>query len=345
MMRIKQFVQKAVSSRVRDSFFWRVRAPIILLELYCKEAWLHIQHSFWLPANSVSRLRIRMVMYSHVIEKGLAMPKPRPFFGQGVVRQVIRDLQTALLMEQFPEFIKTLSYKVLDSYVIFHKGKEGGSADQAFVNEVQVFLESYQIELVDNIVGGAQTIKRDDLLDFAKGDFLSLVSNRRSIRNFSKEPVSKETIKNAVKIAQMSPSACNLQPSHVYVVKDKSLVQKVLELQAGARGFSEVVDTLFIITCDFSLGIGPRTRNQGFVDNGLFAMNLMNGLLYYGVGSCPMHWSVNADAERALRKIISIEKSHRVSMLIVAGNLPNVVNTPISQRVSMDSILHFDSPE
>lgn len=329
-----------VSQDTRDRIFWHYRSPFLLVGLYLNEAWLHSRYVFWLPINAPQRVQVRLAMYSHVVEKGLAMPEPRKFYGQGVVRQLIKDLKSASQSSDVPSSIINVSYQVLRRYVDFHKDAEGSAKDIAFINDVDSFLQVCKIDLLDGVEGGEKVINREELLQQARGDFKSITLARRSIRNFSDQPISIATIEKAIKLAQQAPSACNLQPTHVYYMKDKAGIQKVLELQTGARGFLEVVDTLFIITADISVSTGPRSRNQGFVDNGLFAMNLMHALLYYEVGSCPMHWAVLGRTEHAIRKVVDIPRNHRISMILVAGHLPESFRAPVSQRVPTEMILH-----
>lgn len=341
MSKLKEKIRSSISKESRDVFFWRFRAPLILFRLYWCEAWLHIRYAFWVPSNDANRVQVRISMYSHVVEKGLAMPLPRSFYGKGVVRQLMKDLEIGLEIDGVPECIASVAYRVLERYISFHDGIPADESETKYLTEIRNFLDNCQISLCVDVAGGEKKILREELLQAAHQDFRSIATARRSIRNFSDEPVSLDVIKKAVSLAQMAPSACNLQPTHVYALKDKLLIQKVLELQTGARGFLQVVDTLFIITADIAISTGPRARNQGFIDNGLFAMNLMYSLLYYGVGSCPMHWSVLPSSDKALRKLVPIKDEHRVSMILVAGNLPESFNAPISQRVETGMILHM----
>ena len=59
------------------------------------------------------------------------------------------------------------------------------------------------------------------------------IKTRRSVRGFLKKEVSKEVIKRAFELAQLSPSNSNIQPWHVFVVSGKKrdvLQKKLFEL-------------------------------------------------------------------------------------------------------------------
>ena len=57
--------------------------------------------------------------------------------------------------------------------------------------------------------------------------FLKTMLCRRSVRHFSKESVSINIIKDAIKIASSAPSGANKQPWHFTIVKDPLLKSKI----------------------------------------------------------------------------------------------------------------------
>jgi nitroreductase len=58
-------------------------------------------------------------------------------------------------------------------------------------------------------------------------EFLERVSERRSVRQFSPEPVAPELIENAVRAAGTAPSGANQQPWTFVVVSDPELKQRI----------------------------------------------------------------------------------------------------------------------
>lgn len=65
-----------------------------------------------------------------------------------------------------------------------------------------------------------------------------IITSRRSIRKFSDEKISDETIKEIVQSALYAPSACNSQCYHFIAVKDKELIEKIaLETEKGTEEF------------------------------------------------------------------------------------------------------------
>jgi iodotyrosine deiodinase len=59
--------------------------------------------------------------------------------------------------------------------------------------------------------------------------FLDLMTRRRSVRQFSPEPVEWELIENAVRVAGTAPSGANQQPWRFVVVSDPAVKQQIRE--------------------------------------------------------------------------------------------------------------------
>ncbi len=71
----------------------------------------------------------------------------------------------------------------------------------------------------------------------AHDSFAQLALARRSVRDFADAPVPNDALREAVRLAQLSPSACNRQPCRVYAVTESARMAELLEYQNGNRGF------------------------------------------------------------------------------------------------------------
>jgi len=60
-------------------------------------------------------------------------------------------------------------------------------------------------------------------------EFLELMKNRRSVRDFSSRPVPVEIIENAILTAGTAPNGANLQPWHFAVARSSEIKQKIRE--------------------------------------------------------------------------------------------------------------------
>ena len=69
-----------------------------------------------------------------------------------------------------------------------------------------------------------QTIKE---MKVNSKNFYNLIKNRRSVRNFKKNSIDFEIIKNAVLAAGTAPNGANLQPWHFVIIKNKTIKKKI----------------------------------------------------------------------------------------------------------------------
>jgi nitroreductase/NAD-dependent dihydropyrimidine dehydrogenase PreA subunit len=73
----------------------------------------------------------------------------------------------------------------------------------------------------------AQCLPIDDRLRVTPAQIGQLMRSRRSIRNFTTQPVTRQTIGELLDIARYAPSGCNLQPVHWLVVYDTEQVRRI----------------------------------------------------------------------------------------------------------------------
>ena len=78
-------------------------------------------------------------------------------------------------------------------------------------------------------------------------DALETILTRRSTRRFSNEPISDEMIHTLLDAAMSAPSACNQQPWHFIVVKDRSLLDKIASVHPCAKMCAQA--PLSIVPC------------------------------------------------------------------------------------------------
>ena len=58
-------------------------------------------------------------------------------------------------------------------------------------------------------------------------NFYNVIKKRRSVRDFKKQKIDIEIIKNAILAAGTAPNGANLQPWHFVIIKNKSIKQKI----------------------------------------------------------------------------------------------------------------------
>ncbi len=82
-------------------------------------------------------------------------------------------------------------------------------------------MEKNFIELIDYPV-----FNEEEMLDRSK-EFYEYVNRRRTVREFSDRPVSKEIIENCIKAGGTAPSGANMQPWRFIVVENKEIKRRI----------------------------------------------------------------------------------------------------------------------
>ena len=66
--------------------------------------------------------------------------------------------------------------------------------------------------------------------------FMELAQNRFSERHFDSRPVEEEKLKQILEAGRVAPTACNLQPQRVYVIKSREAMEKAKSTRASLCG-------------------------------------------------------------------------------------------------------------
>lgn len=271
----------------------------------------------------------------HRIEKGLALPEPRPGFGRAVELQLAREV--ADFQSLFSSNRTTrIALNTAEEYVRFN---EAHGIPMNDVRDRWRLLGRQQGAVEAHAEGGTKTLERRAIQGAGGIDFRAFVSSRHSVRDFADDPVPMESLENAVQMAQSAPSVCNRQSGRVYFTRDPRLKQKLLAHQNGNRGFGDRVDTLLVVTSRLDCFLTVGERYQCWIDGGLFAMTLIYALHSLGIGTCCLNWSVEPDVDRCFKADAGVPEGEAVIMLLAAGMLPDRLRVAASPRRPLAEVL------
>ena len=152
-------------------------------------------------------------------------------------------------------------------------------------------------------------------------EFIDIVKNRRSIRQYQSLTVRDATIQELLEIIGFSVSAINLQPWKIKVVKDQetkdkifavafgqnqvrtcshllilcadtdypTLIDKLVKAQEAAGVDEEMRQGTFQMVTNLTSGMTPEQRLRWSQDQVYIALgNAVNGAYSLGLGACPM---------------------------------------------------------
>jgi hypothetical protein len=327
-----------IKSLIPEFFKFKVRKFRFLMackDCYRYDAGRFIKYSnaFYQFDNSEKLIGVIVAEY-HVIEKGLTMSEPRLGFGVEIMKALIKHCNlysTQICDSNCEHFFHALS--VIAEYKLFHENKNFPLNEDLFrsiddiLSKFGKAIPSFQVSMT-----------KEYYFKNTYSTFEEFSSSRHSLRNFSGS-IELSLIEKAVKLAQNAPSACNRQPSRVYIIQNKNLLKQILALQTGNRGFGHLADKLIILTAELGGYLSLRERNDVYINGGIYAMNLLYALHYYQIGACTLNWCSMPDQDLELRKICDIKPSENVLLIIACGGVPDKFQLTVSHRNDYINIL------
>jgi len=182
-------------------------------------------------------------------------------------------------------------------------------------------------------------VKEYSPADVSTSSFEDLVLNRHSVRNFSSQKVPVSVILKIIELAKQAPSVCNRQEWRVHCYQQKDDITRLLKLQNGNKGWGEVIENLLVITCDNRKFTTSSERNQGFIDGGMFAMNLILAARSMGLETCCLNQSNYFFKDLLVHRAGKIPIYERIIMFIAIGYVNPPIKVATSQRYKNETFL------
>lgn len=323
---MKKFIKKLIPNMLVKKIS-RYRVKKIAKLYYSIDRDRFINSAFTLVENkNRANLKAKLNLHSHSIEKGLTNINFREGFGKNAYTNLI-DTMFEYKNNSFD--LTDLSYQnglsVLNEYIEKHKNSK---IDTSFI---KTNLENLRTKDIINLAG-IEIKDKNKTLKQSKENFESLAQSRYSVRDFSEERVDISKIYDSIKIASKTPSVCNRQPWHTYIIQNQDLIRDSLELQAGLPGQGNNTSYLLAITSDNNYLSSLHERNQGFIDGGMYSMSLLYALHFSGLAACALNNDFSLDVDKKMRKLLSIPNNQNFIMFIAVGNYTDIYKVPKSFR-------------
>lgn len=338
---LKAKLKRALQSHpVLWNIYWRTKQALIriaLLRYYLYDI-RHTYCSMHWPSGHRGRqtLSSALLFQYHKLEKGLVMPGKRRFFGAEPAEATMSMLRRW----------RSVGYEQNDAVYLGAVETLRGYRDRLRTESLdpQNRILSRLDDFFSQISGAAPSFSTPQRLPELNGAtapdaFRVLAEARRSVRDFLPRRVDDEVLQEAVRIAQLSPSACNRQPCRVYLVSDDERKQTLLSYQNGNRGFGHLAPHVAIVTADEQCFFDASERHEPYIDGGLFSMSFILALRTQGVGSCCLNWCVPPANDKAVHRLFDVPASQRIVMLIAIGYAPDDCMVPRSPRRDTAGIL------
>jgi len=298
----------------------------------------YFKHSMNVDNNEENKLISRIILDSHVVEKGLTMPETK--IGFGVQR-------SAILMKNMIRYINCYNaenvqllhgFSVLKEYFDLHEG-ESYKLDDEIVGLYDFLLllkKNKEISYVSR-----EQVSVDSMRYFhdVESSFPAFSSSRSSIRNFSDTDVCHKTLLATLDLARNTPSACNRQSVRVHLYREPNKIKEILKLQGGNRGFGHLANFLIAVTFKSKLFFEQNERNSGYVDGGMYCMNILYSLHAKKIAACILNAAHTPEKDVAMRAIADIPDDEVFVAFIVGGNAPEQMKIARSFRYPLEYVL------
>jgi len=159
----------------------------------------------------------------------------------------------------------------------------------------------------------------------------AVIKGRHSVRKYKPTPVEDTVIHDAIECAVHAPTARNLQPWLIGVIRKKDVLLQIANMAENGR---------FIADAQVCFAIfGERTETYYLEDCCAATENLILGLHAHGVGSCWVAGDKKPYAE-PVRKLLAVPDKYTLVSLVPAG-LPADIS--IAQKKETKKMTFFDT--
>ena len=296
---------------------------------------IFFKHNYSHSAETKAKIGYNILLIVHSLEKAMTNKHPRRF---GVAK--IEEL--AKLIDRYAgygdyelDFPFICAVNILREYANFYEMNDWGGADECLMAK-KVISKYKSVEII--IIGSFKLRKKEFEKD-ARIDYKKFLSSRHSIREFARRKIGAKDLKTAIEAAILSPSACNRQMCKVYNVSNESKRKKLIEMAQGFGGFEKETINTLVITFDVNSNYFIGERNQGWLNAGLFSMNLVNALHSIGIGSCFCQFGNSTRQEKTIKRILGIPDNERIAVILACGYYPEECNVTHSPRKKPEDVL------
>ena len=116
------------------------------------------------------------------------------------------------------------------------------------------------------------------------------------------------------------------------------MIKKIIKIAQGFGGFEKETTNLLVFTFDVNASYFVGERNQGWLNAGLFSMDLVNAPYLQGIGSCFCQFGNVAKEEERIKKMLDIPSSERIVVLMSTGYCCDECRIPYSPRKDIKEI-------
>lgn len=279
-----------------------------------------------------------LVRNIHRIEKGLLMRPRRNVFGKDYIEETMVCFEGVINNSNLDFENPQLKWfnDVLENYF------EAINSDP-LLSKLKIDFEKIKVK-VSNSKSSLKSIPyfRKEFTNISYEDFYKLTKIRRSVRWFSSKSVERSIIDKAILAAIQSPSACNRQPFEYRIIDDPELINKIVELPMGTKGYSHSIPVMIVAIGNLDAYFDERDRHLIYIDSSLANMTLMLALETLGLSSVPINWPDIENREKQMDNFFNLKPYQRTIMCMGVGYPDPEGMVAFSEKRSLDQIRRYN---
>ena len=144
-------------------------------------------------------------------------------------------------------------------------------------------------------------------------DFQDLCQRRRSIRQYTDQPVEKEKLDYIMRCALMSPSGKRTNPWEFYVLTDTAKIRPLAACRTYGSGMFQTAQAAIVVALDTSL------TDTWQSDGAIAAQNIWLAATDQGLGCCWCQIYQREGAEDLIRSVVDIPENLTVLCVMSLG--------------------------
>lgn len=165
-----------------------------------------------------------------------------------------------------------------------------------------------------------------------KDAIINNILNRRAIRKYTDQQVSREQIDTIMKCAIFAPSALNKQPWEMRVVQNPDILKEInqrflnyaegKEFQGSAAKYREPGFSIFHNAPTLIVIASDKQSNSAKMDVGIALQNILLSADALGLGTCPLGTLVsilNLPENADILKLLNIPEGYEVAINVSLG--------------------------
>jgi len=163
-------------------------------------------------------------------------------------------------------------------------------------------------------------------------DPLEMLKTRRSIREYSNEPIAKEILEKIIDAARFAPTARNVQPWEFIVITEIPTLKKLSELAENGRFLAEAKACIAVFCSD----------TKYYLEDGCAATcNILLAAAALGIGSC---WVAGDKKPYALKvaQLLNVPIAYKLVSLVALGYPKPKDSFYLAEKRSLKEVIHWE---